>query len=110
MGRQSRTSAANSPNIASKPFRERIHELLVFSGRSRWWGSDRRDLLPRRLLVNELAHLVAILRLLIAVICTVRLPAQIGVCRIDGGFDVIAGDGSIHEFSKRGGGNRPDGA
>ena len=60
--------------------------------------------------MNELAHLVAVLRLLIAVICTVRLPAQIWVCGIDGGFDVITGDGSIYEFSKRGGSNRPDGA
>jgi len=38
------------------------------------------------------------------------MPTQIGVCRIDGGLDVIAGDGTIYEVSKWGGGDGPDGA
>ena len=53
---------------------------------------------------------MAVLRLLIAMICIVRLSTQIGVCRIDGGLDVIAGDGTIYEVSKWGGSNGPDGA
>jgi hypothetical protein len=69
----------------------------------------RGDLLPRGLLGKNLVHLT-VLRLLIAMICIIRLPTQIGVCRIDGGLDVIAGDGTIYEVSKGGGSNGPDGA
>ena len=105
-GRQSGTGGTDSPNVAAQPLGERIHELLVLSGRSRRRRSDRGDMLPRGLLGGGLA----VLRLLIAMICVVRLPAQIGVCRIDGGLDVIAGDGTIYEVSKWGGSNGPDGA
>ena len=53
---------------------------------------------------------MTILRLVIAMICIVRMPTQIGVCRIDGGLDVIAGDGTIYEVSKWGGSDGTDGA
>jgi hypothetical protein len=107
MRRQSRTGGANSPDVTRKPLGERIHKLLVLGSRTRWRRSDRRGLLPRRLLDNKL---LTVLRLLIPVICTIRRPTQIGVCRIDGGLDVIVGNCSIYEFSKRSGSYRPDGA
>ena len=108
-GRQPRASGANSPDVAGKPLGERIHKLLVFDSHSRWRRSDRGDLLPRGLLGNNLVRL-AILRLLTAMVCVVRLPSEIGVCRIDGGFDVIAGDSSIYEVPERSRSNGPDGA
>ena len=106
VGRQSRTGGTNPPYEAAQPLGERIHKLLVLSGRSRWWRSDNGNLLPRGLLGGSLT----VLRLLIAMICIVRMPTQIGVCRIDGGLDVIAGDGTIYEVSKWGGSNGSDGA
>ena len=109
MRRQSRTGGANSPDVTGKPLGQRIHKLLVLDSRSRWWRSDRRDLLPRRLLGNKLVRMT-VLRLLIAMICIIRLPTQIGVCRIDGRLYVASGDGSIYKFSKRSGSNGPDGA
>jgi hypothetical protein len=109
MGRQPCTSRANSPDIAGKPLGQRIHELLVLDSRSRRWRGNSRDLFPRRLLGNDLVRL-AVLRLLIAMVCIIRLPTKIGVCRINSGFGVTAGDGTIDEVSKRGGGNGPDGA
>jgi len=39
-----------------------------------------------------------------------KTVCQIGVCRIDGGLDVIGGDSTIYEVSKRGGSNGSDGA
>lgn len=106
VGRQSRTGGTNPPYEAAQPLRERIHKLLVLSGRSRWRRCDSGNLLPRGLLRGSLT----VLRLLIAMVCIVRMPTQIGVCRIDGGLDVITGDGTIYEVSKWGGSNGSDGA
>jgi len=65
--RQSHTSGANPPYVAAQPLGERVHELLVLSGRSRWWSSDSGNLLPWGLLGGSLT----VLRLLIAMICIV---------------------------------------
>ena len=108
MGGQPRASGANSPDVASKPLGERIDKLLELSSRSRWRRSNYGNLLPWGLLGKNL-HL-AILRLLIAMICIVGLPTQIGVCRINGGLDVSAGDSAIDEVSKRCGSDGPKGA
>ena len=109
MGRQTRAGRTDSPDVARKPLGEGIHKLLVLNGRSRWRRSNRRDLLPRGLLGDDMVCLT-VLRLLIVMICVVRLPTQIGVCRIDGGFSVITGDGTIYEVCKWGGSNGSDGA
>ena len=108
-GRQTRAGGANPPNVAGEPLGERVHKFLVLSSRSRWWRSNCGDLLPGGLLEDNMAHLT-ILRLLIAMICTVSLPTQIWVRRIDGGLHVIAGDGTIYEVSERSGSNGTDGA
>lgn len=107
MRRQSRTSGANSPDIAGEPLGKRVHEFLVLRSRSWRRGSDRGDLLPRGLFGDNLVHLT-VLWLLIAMIYSIRLPTQIGVCRIDGGLDVIGGDSTIYEVSKRGGSDGSD--
>ena len=73
MGGQYRASRANLPDVASKPFGERIHKLLVLGSRSWWRRSNCGDLLPRGLLGNNLTHLT-ILRL-ITMISIIRLPA-----------------------------------
>ena len=103
MGRQFCASGANLPDIASKPLRQRIHKLLVLRSCSRWWRRNYRNLFPRGLLGSDLVHLT-VLRLLTPMIYVVRLPTQIGVCRID----VTAGNGTIDEIPEWSGSDRPD--